>query len=157
MPKVPVFTIGYAGRTPDEVIALLKEHGVTWLVDVRTSPVAGYWPDFEQDTLKAFLAGSGISYMHIPELGGKQSLDLEVNLEAFRAGLGRIVKASLLGLRVSLMCAELDPGSCHRSKWIGARLVPAGIEVQHIGRHGELLTQRQVESGAAAGQHTLFE
>ena len=46
-----ILTVGHSNRPLPEFIALLKAHGVTRLVDVRTVPRSRHHPQFNQDTL----------------------------------------------------------------------------------------------------------
>src|ERR1019366_10567072 len=65
-----VFTIGYSTRDLDTFIQMLRVHGVTHLVDVRTIPRSRHNPQFNCDTLPEGLRLAGIAYTHIEELGG---------------------------------------------------------------------------------------
>ena len=67
---VPILTIGHSTRSIDEFIRLLKAHGVTRLVDVRTVPRSRHNPQFNRENLPGSLSDAGISYIHFPELGG---------------------------------------------------------------------------------------
>ena len=65
-----ILTVGHSTRPIDEFIHLLQAHDVTQVVDVRTVPRSRYNPQFGFDTLPPALAAAGISYTHIPGLGG---------------------------------------------------------------------------------------
>jgi len=67
-----MWTIGHSTRTIDEFISLLKENGVTLLVDVRAWPGSKRYPQFNKDALAESLNAHGIRYEHFPELGGKR-------------------------------------------------------------------------------------
>jgi uncharacterized protein (DUF488 family) len=55
--------------------------------------------------------------------------------------------------RLALMCAEKEPGECHRALLVSRRLVDRGVEVLHIladGRlesHGSLLERMREKLG----------
>ena len=66
-----VLTIGHSTRPVAELVALLRAHGVTQLVDVRTVPRSRHNPQFNADVLPAALAASSIDYAHAPALGGQ--------------------------------------------------------------------------------------
>ena len=59
-----LYTIGYAAKDIDSFIACLKEHGITCLVDVRSSPFSKTFPGFDKPHLKEFLKKKGF-YMLI--------------------------------------------------------------------------------------------
>ena len=63
-------TIGHSTRTIDEFVHLLRVHGATCVVDVRTVPRSAHNPQFNQDSLARSLMKSGLKYVHMPGLGG---------------------------------------------------------------------------------------
>src|ERR1700686_2401975 len=65
-----ILTIGHSTRPIDEFIALLQQHGVERLVDIRTIPRSRYNPQFNSEALAKSLARAGIEYAHLKELGG---------------------------------------------------------------------------------------
>ena len=65
-----VFTIGHSTRDLDTFIQMLRVHGVTHLVDVRTIPRSRHNPQFNRDTLPEALRLAGIAYTHMEQLGG---------------------------------------------------------------------------------------
>lgn len=74
MPKVApspiVLTIGHSTRTIEEFIAILQAHGATGVVDVRTVPRSRHNPQFNKASLPRALKKAGLSYVHLPGLGG---------------------------------------------------------------------------------------
>ena len=70
MDPITIYTVGHSTRSSEEFLQLLQAHGVLQLVDVRTVPRSRRNPQFNQDTLPATLAEAGITYAHLPELGG---------------------------------------------------------------------------------------
>ncbi len=143
----PVRTIGHSTRTLEELLALLRAHGVTRLVDVRTVPRSRHNPQFNRDTLPDALQAAGIAYLHMPGLGGLRhpradSQNTAWHNEGFR-GFADYMQtapfeaslAELIALArqepVALMCAEAVPWRCHRSL-IADALLARGIPVDHI-------------------------
>jgi uncharacterized protein (DUF488 family) len=146
-----VLTIGHSTRTLDELIALLRAHGVERLADVRAFPRSRrhpqFHPQFNIDTLPAALGAAGIDYHHLPALGGRRAARPDSANTAWRepgfrgyadymetaAFAGGLV--SLLELasrqRVAIMCAEAQPWRCHRSL-IADALVARAVPVEHI-------------------------
>ena len=142
-----IFTLGHGTRPLKEFVALLQEHGVQRIVDVRTIPRPQYNPQFNREWLPAALERAGVAYSHAPELGSlrharKDSINTAwrnasfrgfsdyMETEAFEAGLEKLI--ALAGSeRVAILCAEALPWRCHRSL-IADALVARGIEVQHI-------------------------
>jgi uncharacterized protein (DUF488 family) len=142
-----LFTVGHSTRAIDEFIGLLQEHGVKRLIDVRTVPKSRYNPQFGREELRASLAGAGIGYTHMPELGGlrRPSPDSAntgwrnvsfrgyadyMQTPEFERGLERLIGMSAEET-VAVMCAEAVPWRCHRSL-IGDALTARGIAVTDI-------------------------
>ena len=69
-PSPLVMTIGHSTRTLEEFIGLLKAHGATRVVDVRTVPRSRHNPQFNKTSLPRPLKKAGLGYIHIPGLGG---------------------------------------------------------------------------------------
>src|SRR5437764_13972930 len=68
----PVFSIGYGGRTFEELAALLEEHEIGCLVDVRSAPYSRFRPEFSKQALEAALQERGIRYVFLGDaLGGR--------------------------------------------------------------------------------------
>jgi len=177
----PVFTIGHSTRTTEELLALLAEHRIEVLVDVRRYPGSRRHPQFSREALAAALAGAHIQYMHEPDLGGRReprpgSPHVAWRVEAFRgyadhmetpafaAALERLIRLSE-ERRATILCAEAVPWRCHR-RLISDALVARGVEVLHILGPGradphELDPNARVEEGGRrlvyASQKTLFE
>ena len=131
-------------------MALLREHGVTRLADIRRFPGSRRYPHFSRDALEVSLPERGIEYVHIPELGGRRkpagnSRNTALRNEQFRAyadhmatdEFRRAVDALLaLEGRTAVMCAEAVPWRCHRNL-LSDDLLRRGVEVVHILGRGE--------------------
>jgi uncharacterized protein (DUF488 family) len=128
-----LFTIGYAGRTPEELIADLREAGVDRVVDVRELPLSRR-RGFSKSSLADTLDRAGIHYDHVRALGNPKpfrdqykSGDTAGGAGAFRRHLhngsySALVELadSLAGSRTCLLCVEGDHDVCHRAVIAGA-------------------------------------
>src|SRR5579872_5476446 len=149
--KIPtIFTIGHSTRPITEFLSLLQEVGVDLLVDVRSIPRSRTNPQFDADALPETLAAAGISYQHLPALGGlrhrNKSATPSLNTfwqvaafrnyadyattEAFRTGLNELRALSRDNCCV-IMCAEAVWWRCHR-RIIADYLLTQGVPVMHI-------------------------
>jgi uncharacterized protein (DUF488 family) len=161
-------TIGYGARSLDELVAVLKNYRIEYLLDVRSSPYSRFKPEFTKEALEAALKTRGIRYVFVGDTLGGQPRDPDCYTDGkvdyekvrqqpfFQAGLERLRKAHEQHLRAALMCSEGRPEQCHRSKMIGEALAAAGIPVRHIDEDGQLLTQTQVMSRLTGGQLDFF-
>lgn len=168
----PLFTIGHSTREIAELLALLAEHDIELLVDVRRFPGSRRHPQFSRDALAASLAAAGVEYLHEPDLGGRRqprpdSPHVAWRVAAFRgyadhmespqfaAALDRLLRRAA-GSRTVILCAEAVPWRCHRRLIADAATV-RGVEVRHILAPGraerhELDPNARVEGGRAAGE-----
>jgi len=142
-----VYTIGHSNRSIGEFIDLLKTHGISEVVDVRTVPRSRHNPQFNRETLPEALKAEGIEYLHMPGLGGLRhprpdSVNTAWRNRSFRGYADymqtqefeeNLVEVIDLARRkrIALMCAEAVPWRCHRSL-IADALVVRGIEVKEI-------------------------
>jgi uncharacterized protein (DUF488 family) len=164
----PVFTIGYGARTVDDLVAALRAHQITLLVDVRTSPYSRFKPEFSKDALERELKRHDIRYVYLGDaLGGRPAdpgcyVDGKVDYERvkgkafYQAGIERVRIAWQRGMRFVLMCSEGKPEQCHRSKLIGESLAALGIPVAHIDENDVLCSQEEVIQRLTSGQLSLF-
>lgn len=147
MPAGPIWTIGHSTRSAEEFVALLREHGITGLADVRTIPRSRRHPHFSREALERQLSGDGIQYRHFPALGGlrkprpdspngawknaafrgyadhMQTVEFSAAIEELLEFAGR--------RSVAVMCAEAVWWRCHRML-VADALVARDVEVQHI-------------------------
>ena len=145
-----IFTIGHSTRHLDEFVALLRQSGVTLLVDVRSVPRSRAVPQFNEDTLPAALAREGIGYRHLPALGGRRHHRRDAppspnglwRVAAFRAYADYAGSAEFRGGvdelrtlaahdRCAIMCAEAVWWRCHR-RIVADHWLAGGGQVEHI-------------------------
>jgi uncharacterized protein (DUF488 family) len=143
--RVQVYTIGHSTRTLDELLALLRAHGVRTLADIRSIRRSRTNPQFNEPALRKAL---GRRYVVIDELGGRRGkpkraprlandawdhmafrnyADHALTAE-FRAGLTRLLR---LPGPVAIMCAEAVWWRCHR-RIVADHLLARRVPVAHI-------------------------
>ena len=70
--KIPIKTIGYGKRSLDEFLEVLKQHGIEYLIDVRSLPYSRYKSQFSKPALSKFLDEHNIRYVFMGDkLGGR--------------------------------------------------------------------------------------
>ena len=142
-----ILTIGHSTRQLDDFVDILRAHGVTQLVDIRTIPRSRRNPQFNQETLSERLKESGIEYVLMKQLGGLRhprvdSPNMGWRTSSFR-GFADYMQSQefarsidqLIGMaqngQIVIMCAEILPWRCHR--WLVAdALTIRGVQVEHI-------------------------
>ena len=127
MPRPMLISLGYEGRTADELIVTLVRQNVSVLVDVRLTPLSRK-PGLSKRRLADALQAADISYVHLPALGNPKA-----NREPFRTGdpKSRRLFRTLLSAQpatealahvaellddgaVAILCFERDHRCCHR-------------------------------------------
>lgn len=145
--KPLLYTIGHSTRSLDELVELLRAHGVQRLIDVRTVPRSRHNPQFNRDTLAKSLHNRQLNYRHLKALGGLRHTRADSTNTAWRnksfRGYADYMQASefqsalktLITLAqdkpAAIMCAEAVPWRCHRSL-IADALIVRGFEVRDI-------------------------
>lgn len=139
----PVFTIGHSTHSLEAFLALLRQHDVTALADVRSAPYSRFNPQFNKDALERDLRAHGIRYVFLGRELGARSEDPScyengrvqyarlARTDLFRSGIERILRGAS-DYRVALVCAEKEPLECHRTLLVARVLYEHGVFVQHI-------------------------
>jgi len=148
-----VFTVGHSNVALETFLALLKQHAIEVLVDVRSEPYSKYVPHFNGASLKEAVTNAGIKYLYIGrELGGRPRepefydpdgyvrYDLLAVSPQFKQGIERLQRG-VKSYRVAVMCNEENPAECHRRLLVGRVLAEKGIQVLHIRGDGRLQSE----------------
>jgi uncharacterized protein (DUF488 family) len=122
-----LFTVGYEGRSLDELVVELNDAGVERLVDVRELPLSRR-RGFSKTALRDGLLKAGIEYVHIKALGDPKANrerywagDVDGGAAVYREHLNNGSRSALVNLADSLnddptclLCVERDHTQCHR-------------------------------------------
>lgn len=149
-----IYSIGHSNHAPARFQALLQQHGISQLADLRSVPASRYAPHFNRAALQAGLARAGIAYRWFGEtLGGKP----RAAEPDFRRGIAALMAWAEQGA-TAMMCAEADPWQCHRTHLVTPALLLCGGSVVHIQPEGVLLPHDalQHEKSAVPPQLDLF-
>ena len=154
MTRPRIYTVGHSNHSLAGFLALLSQHDVTAVADVRSAPYSRFCPHFNRDRLAAALTDSGIRYSYLgSELGGRSDnpscyedgqvqYELVARTATFREGLARVVGGAT-SYRIALMCSEKEPLDCHRTLLVARALVAEGNDMVHILGNGELETHER--------------
>jgi uncharacterized protein (DUF488 family) len=139
-------TIGYEGKTLDEMLGELKQAGVEIVLDVR-AVAASRRPGFSKTALSGALREKGIDYLHLRPLGtpaagreaARKGRIAEMRaiyadqLETPEAALAMEQALAEAGERhAALLCYEKDAPCCHRSMLAERMLARAEFEIDDI-------------------------
>lgn len=142
-----LFTIGHSNHTLADLLALLRQHAVGVVADVRSAPYSRFTPHFNREALRGELEGAGVGYVYLGrELGGRQDdpacyrngricYEAVAKTSQFHAGLRRLEEVSTQR-SVALMCAEKEPLHCHRALLVAQALDLKGRDAAHIHADG---------------------
>lgn len=174
-----ILTIGHSTHELDRFLALLTQHEIETLVDIRRFPGSRKHPHFNQDKLASALQKAGVEYHWLEALGGRrqEKLDESPNLglqnqsfrnyadymltHDFQEGIKKLLEL-VRRKRTAIMCAEGLFWRCHR-RLVSDFLFANGVTVQHIVPDGDLQPHKLtkgavVENGRVTypGEKTLF-
>ena len=152
-----VLTVGHSNHQLENLMALLRLHGVTAVADVRSSPYSRSNPQFNRESFREPLNLNGIAYVFLGhELGGRpkdQSCYVEGKLQYHRLAHSRLFSRGLDRIqrgvhshRIALLCAEAEPLNCHRAILVAQELAMRGIPVAHIHTNGRLESHAEAMS-----------
>jgi uncharacterized protein (DUF488 family) len=153
-----IYTIGHSDHSVAAFVDLLRQHGITTVVDVRSQPYSRWAHQFNRETLARDLKGLGFTYAFMGSaLGGRPSnLDvpqgerpnyqLMEQAAIYQSGIDQLLDLGRAE-RVAVMCSEGDYRQCHRNLLIAQTLLARGVRVLHIqpdGRtvEGELIPRQ---------------
>ncbi len=161
---VQLYSIGHSDHGLPEFVDLLRHHGISVLVDVRSQPYSQWAPQFNRENLARDIQAAGMRYVFMGDvLGGRPTAREFYDADAERPNYERLAQGSafrdgcedLLALarvqRVAFMCSEGDYHKCHRALLITPALLKRGARVLHVLPDGS-----EVEAQLGFQQPTLF-
>lgn len=139
---VTAWTVGYAGRTPKDLVSILRDYGVQRLVDIRELPLTEV-QGFSHSPLGRLLKEHGIVYDLRRELGAPQEArqrfqedgDYEALCEAYLDALPNKAIEDLVAVCRQQPVAILSEDRSHERSLrrpLAARLRRHGLDVKHI-------------------------
>jgi len=143
-------------------LALLREHGIAALADVRSQPYSRWTPQFNRETLARALEREGVRYLYLGDaLGGRPTdpslyhaaadddahgprpdYDRMAAAPAFEEGLRQLI-AVAAQRPTAMMCSEGDHEHCHRALLITPHLLARSVRVIHIQPDGHLMEAQE--------------
>lgn len=141
---VRVFTLGYEGRSPSEVLEIVRARGIEAVLDVREN-ASSRKEGFDSGALEKEFARIGVRYVHLPQLGCDRASRhalwrggaTEAFLDAYRRRLADRPRSfedlinRIRSGRTLLLCLERDASRCHRAV-LAERLRKIGVTVEDL-------------------------
>lgn len=129
-----LYTIGHSNLSLADFLRALKDHDISYIVDVRSSPASVRFPYFSRPDLAASLQKAGIDYLYMgDQLGGKPAgvephgwkqgkvnphTVSNLSRTTWTKGLetldGLIQERAAEGRLGCLLCSEGNANNCHR-------------------------------------------
>ena len=170
-----IYTIGHSTRSLEEFVALLREHGVTRLADIRRYPGSRRYPHFSGESLEQTLPRAGVEYVHFEALGGRRKPAADsrntaweneqfrgyadhMSTDEFQRAVDALVFAGDMGAEekaTAYMCAEAVPWRCHRNL-LSDELVRRGLAVVHIVGPGKAQPHALSKMARIEGERVIY-
>jgi uncharacterized protein (DUF488 family) len=158
-----LITLGHGTADQAQLTALLRDAGITRLVDVRRFPGSRTHPHVRREALEQWLPDAGVDYVWDERLGGRRRLPAESpdqwwQVDAFRAYAHHMRSAefhdavdTLLSdtatTLTAVMCSESVWWRCHRRLIADFVTLARRTPVRHLSHTGRL-TDHVVAAGA---------
>ena len=160
-----IHTVGHSDHTSEVFLELLRQRGITLVVDVRSQPYSQWASQFNRELLAHDLEEAGIAYRFMGDVLGGRPTDPALydpgqerpdyqrveQTDAYRAGIHQLLELAE-SEQVVVMCSEGDHRACHRHMLITQTLLGRGVQVLHIQPDGT-----RVEGERIPQQLSLFE
>jgi uncharacterized protein (DUF488 family) len=172
-PRPLLHTVGHSTHPIEKFLAIVAQHRIAMVADVRSFPGSRRWPQFNQAELQRSVEGAGLRYHWIKALGGRRNLkrpnsphtaweypafrsyaDYTETVE-FGAGLEELIELARGG-RAAIMCSEGLWWRCHR-RIIADHLTVRGWEVRHIMPDGKAAAHALTEFASVREGRIVYD
>jgi uncharacterized protein (DUF488 family) len=167
-----IHTVGHSTRSLDELVDMLKAHGVAGIADVRRFAGSRRLPHFNAENLAAELPRRGMLYLPCPLLGGRRKPQGDsvhsagwrnasfrayadyMQTPPFAEGLERLMEHAIR-TPLAIMCAEAVPWRCHRSL-IADALIARGWTVLNVMSASQATTHKLTPFAVVQGTRVTY-
>jgi uncharacterized protein (DUF488 family) len=157
-----LLTFGHGAGSSEQIISLLRDAGISELVDIRTSPGSRRHPHVARAALQRWLPEAGIRYRWEKRLGGLRSAEPDspdvafeidslrgyaahMRSPAFEAAVDEVL-ALARERGTAMMCAESLWWRCHRRMVADFVTAVRDVPVRHL-MHDGRLEEHQLSPG----------
>jgi len=159
---VTLYTLGHSRHAIETFIALVHDHNVDLIVDVRGQPYSRFNPQYNREQFKKSLANRQVDYIWFgdrlsgrpkdPKYRGPDNKVLWHTLmesAGVQDGIAEVL-ALAADTRLALVCAEENPLSCHRRLLLTPPLSNLGAEVLHVRGDGRIDPEDELRKSEAS-------
>src|ERR1700730_12916411 len=104
-----IYTIGHSKHPIERFVALLQQHGIDALADVRSTPYSRFNPQFNREKLQASLAAAGIRYVFLGEELGARSKDASCYDEEGRVSYAKLAQTAPFRAGIERLLTGMQP------------------------------------------------
>ena len=162
-----LYTIGYANKSIEEFINLLKSYNINCIVDVRSMPFSKQYPLYNEMELKKCLSKYNIKYLSFKKEFGARRDEHELyseittyenniievvdfkkvwNHQNFDDGVKRVLNGLNKSLNICFLCSEKYAYDCHRGIMVAEYFFRKGYKVDHIVDNSNLIEHEKIET-----------
>lgn len=154
-----LYTIGHSQHKLQFFVELLRQYGITYVLDVRSTPYSKYAEQFNRNIIEKTFPDYGINYSFMGNHFGARPDDKELyssegyldfkkvaDNDKFNRGIDNVISGLHRGHRIALMCTEKDPIDCHRAILVSRAFESREIIANHILSNGKLQTQIELNN-----------
>lgn len=170
-PRGEIYTVGHSTHDIESFCAILANHEIRLLADVRRFPGSRRNPQFNKASIEKALAKEGIFLLHLAGLGGhrkpgEKSANTGWDVDAFQGyadhmgtqefqdALSELTQEASRR-RAAVMCAEGLWWKCHR-RLLSDALAARGWNVRHIMPNGEISDHRLTDFAVLDGEDLFY-
>lgn len=168
-----LYTLGHGTLSAETFVELVLGAEVGCIVDVRSFPGSRHNPQFGREEMQRWLSAAGMTYLWMPELGGRRraladSEHIALRHQAFRgyadhmASKGFVAKASELisvasRQATAVMCSESLWWRCHRRLLADYLALVGGVEMVHLMHDGRLTPHVPTQGVRRADDRLVYD
>lgn len=162
-----IFSFGYQGSTPAELLAICARLRISHVIDCRRKPMSripGFSGKALREMFEALPGAEGVDPPRYEQRGDKlggvpASADWPADGKpppCDPAALRELAAEAAAGARLLLICMEHAPGDCHRHMTIALPLAAMGVTVRHV-FDGEIVEAAELQRSIDAGEDDEYE
>ena len=147
-----IHTVGHSNLSAESLVGMLKQRGITQVIDVRSTPYSRYVPQFNQNNIRLTLERNSTSYTHMGDaLGGRPHDDRLYNRDG-RANYGLMAQEKIFqdGIRQVERMAEDSHIAADVYRGRPAALPPDPAGIPGTGQQGN--EYHPPDAGRTAGE-----